>query len=126
MSRNWFVFGVMSVVLGCGGDGPSVPPDTGTVMVRVVTTGSGVDPDGYTIQVTPLLSSGMAVTGTGILPQEVRSRDAVVNFVGVPAGDVKVELTDVEASCAVIGSNEETVQVKARATVDVRFDVICQ
>ena len=85
-------------------------PGAGAIAVSTVTTGSPVDPDGYTVTVDDGPSQHIAPTG-------------VVMFAGLAVGSHTVRLTGVAANCAVNGS--VTVNVPLLGTVAVTFSVIC-
>ncbi len=86
------------------------PP--GTLTVSTSTTGSSLDPDGYT------------VTVDGGSPQPIGT-NASVNYANLPAGDHAVALADVAPNCTVTGANPETVTVPAGGTATAAFSVSC-
>jgi hypothetical protein len=84
----------------------------GDLDVSATTTGSEIDPDGYSVSVDGGAPLALAVDGT-------------VTFPGLPAGDHEVELSGVASNCAVAGDNPRTVAVLAGGTVSTEFDVTC-
>jgi hypothetical protein len=90
----------------------ALPPAVGELVVTTVTSGPGVDPDGY------------AVAIGGGAGQPIGS-NATVSVANVPAGASTVELSDVAANCAVGGQNPREVSVPAGGSVEVRFAITC-
>jgi len=84
---------------------------TGSLTVSTSTTGSNLDPDGYT------------VTLDGTSSQTIAINDAVT--VTGPAGDHPVALSGVAANCTVSGVNPRTVTVPAGGTGSTTFAVTC-
>lgn len=96
----------------CGDDETTGPQPTGSVEVTTSTTGSSLDPDGYTV---------IVAGGTG---QPIGVEETVtVNEVATDARSV--ELTDAADNCTVDGDNPRDVTVAADATVSTTFDVNC-
>jgi hypothetical protein len=96
-----------SVAVNCaavGGDG--------TLTVTTSTTGSNLDPDGYTVTV-----------DAGAASQPIATNGSV-SFTG-PAGDHQVALSGLAANCSVSGANPRTVNVPAGGTASTTFDVSC-
>src|SRR5256885_3641470 len=81
---------------------------TGTLTVSNSTTGSNLDPDGYTVTV-----SGSAGTTSQTL-----ATDGNVPFANVPAGSYQVTLSGAAANCTVTNANPQTVNVAAGGTAD--------
>src|SRR5947199_288635 len=90
---------------------PSLPLP-GALAVSAITTGSSLDPDGYTVTVDGDQSSRIATTG-------------VVTFTGLAAGDHRVARTGVAGNCSVRGDNPRTVTVPAGGTGSTTFSVSC-
>ena len=90
---------------------PSLPLP-GALAVSAITTGSSLDPDGYTVTADGDQSSGIATTG-------------VVTFTGLAGGDHRVALSDVAGNCAVGGDNPRTVTVVAGVLGTTAFTVGC-
>ncbi len=103
----------------CGSSTSIDQQGQGRVEVVVATTGSSVDPNGYTVRV-----QSTAGTGTST-PQEFDANlnDDIV-FTQVPAGPATVTLTDVSANCTV-PDNPREITVPNQDIVNVRFDVSC-
>ncbi len=85
---------------------------TGTIQVTTSTTGTSLDPDGYTIA----LDGGVPVTiGTG----------ATHSFTPVSAGSHSLTLAGLAPNCASTDPNPRTVSVTAGGTTNVAFPVEC-
>ena len=104
--------GAGAIAAACGGDEPAAPPLPGSIQVTVATTGSDLDPDGYTIT-----ADGGASEPVGV--------DGSVTFSGLPPGDHNVALEGVAANCAVAGGNSRTVTVTAGQTAGAVFTITC-
>ncbi|MEJ2541466.1 MAG: hypothetical protein P8188_16110, partial [Gemmatimonadota bacterium] len=90
-------------------------PPTGSLTVDVTTTGTEVDPDGYTVSV------------DGTLTQLISSNGSVT-FEELAPGDHVVRLTNVAANCRVTTDpvpNPRTVSVVSDASVATAFSVYC-
>ena len=87
-------------------------PAPGNLTVTTSTTGSSLDPDGYTVTVDGALSRAIAINGS-------------VTFTGLSAGSHSVALSGVAANCVVSGGNSKTATVPAGGTVTASFTVIC-
>jgi Tol biopolymer transport system component len=88
-------------------------PRLGSVRVTTATTGTELDPDGYTAMVIDGPSLPVPVNGTTTVPN-------------VREGQRMVTLGDVAANCAIAGADTVTVTVQLGATVDAAFSVQCQ
>ncbi len=106
MSRLW----VALTLAGCG-DGPA-DPGTGAVEVTTVSTGQGLDTDGYSVE----------VAGAGTL--EIGT-NATAELAAVPAGDVEVRLTGVRGNCKIQAPHPRLLRVVAGETFRTHFDVVC-
>ncbi len=95
----------------CGGDGSTEPTD-GSIAVAISTTGTNLDPDGYSV----------ALPGDPLQPVGV---NGVLTISNVAAGDWSVPLYGVAANCAVAGLNPVAVTVTNGATAEVEFAVVC-
>jgi len=84
----------------------------GTLTVMTGTTGSNLDPDGYT------------VTVDGTVSQPIATMNGSATF-SVPAGANPVALSGVASNCAVSGANAGTVAVTAGGTGTATFAVTC-
>src|SRR5207245_2574887 len=87
-------------------------PAPGNLTVTTSTTGSSLDPDGYTVTVDGALSRAIAINGS-------------VTFTGLSAGSHSVALSGVAANCVVSGGNSKTATVPAGGTVTASFTGIC-
>ncbi len=76
------------------------------------TTGSNVDPDGYTVTVDGGASQPIGTNGS-------------VTFTALPAGNHTVALSGVAGNCSVSGGNSQTVNVPAGGTASTSFAVSC-
>lgn len=84
----------------------------GDLDVTTVTTGSDLDPDGYTVTVDSTTSQAMGTNAT-------------VRFTALAEGSHTVELSGVSANCAVSGENPRTVTVLGGSVAITTFDVTC-
>lgn len=85
---------------------------TGSVRVTMSTSGSELDPDGYTLTLDGSGAQAVGINGTR-------------TFSGVVIGDHDVEVTGVADNCAVQGDNPRSVTVTNGATTQVDIDVVC-
>jgi hypothetical protein len=90
----------------------SIVGPTGALQVSTSTSGSDLDPNGYSVIV-----DGSGSRSIGINDQ--------VTLTGLPPGDHSVELGGVASNCGVNGSNPRTVNVQAGGTASVAFTVTC-
>lgn len=88
------------------------PPTTGSVTVSVATTGSNLDPDGYSVSVDG--GSSQAISDNGS-----------VTFSNLPSGSHAVSLSDLASNCSA-GSTSQTVTVPAGGSTSASFAVTCQ
>src|SRR5438128_2192609 len=88
------------------------PPQTGNLTVTASTTGSNLDPDGYTATVDGGASQSVGTNGS-------------VTFPGLSAGSHSVALSGVAANCSVSGANPQTVTVPSGGTATASFAVSC-
>ena len=88
----------------------------GRIQVTAATTGSDLDPDGYSVRVQDAgfldSSYGVAANGTVTIP-------------GLVAGDYVVALQEVAANCEFTSPTPQTVAVPSGGTAVVRFDGAC-
>jgi hypothetical protein len=95
-------FGVTCAATGGG---------TGSLTVTTSTTGSNLDPDGYTVTIDGSFSQSIATNGS-------------VTFTG-PSGDHSLALSGMASNCTVGGANPRTVSVPAGGTATTTFSVSC-
>jgi len=88
---------------------------TGNLMVSNSTTGSDLDPDGYTVTV-----SGSAGTAS-----QTMATNGNVTFANVPAGSYQVTLSGAAANCTVTSANPQTANVPSGGTATTSFTVSC-
>ena len=89
----------------------ALPPPTGDLTVAASTTGSSLDPDGYTVTVD---GSSQAVATNGS-----------ITFAGLAQGSHTVSLSGVASNCTVSGSNPRTISVPGGGTASTTFSVSC-
>ena len=93
--------------------GQSPPVDeTGDLDVTTATTGSDVDPDGYTVTVDGTTNQPIGIDGS-------------ITFSGLSAGSHTVTLSGVAPNCAVGGGNSQTVTVASGGTATTSFTITC-
>lgn len=85
---------------------------TGSLTVTIGTTGTDLDPDGYSVSVDSGAGQAVAVNGA-------------VTVSGLSAGGHSVTLAGVTTNCTVGGANPRAVTVAAGAPTSVVFDVAC-
>ena len=85
---------------------------TGNLTVTSTTTGSNLDPDGYTVTVDGNSSKAIGTNGS-------------VTFSGLSAGSHSVALSGVASNCTVSGANPQTVTVPSGGTASTTFSVSC-
>ena len=91
----------------------AIPPTTGDLTVTTNTSGSDLDPDGYTVTVDQAASQSIATTSGS------------ATFPGLPAGNHSVLLSGVASNCTVSGANPRTVNVVAGSGGSTAFAVTC-
>jgi len=84
---------------------------SGALTVTTSTTGSNVDPDGYTVTVDGTVSQAIAINGSATF--------------SVPAGANPVALSGVASNCSVSGANPGTVTVAAGGSGTATLAVTC-
>src|SRR4051812_40374948 len=95
----------------CGGGDIIAPPNSGTLELTTITTGSDLDPDGYSFQI----DGGDA--------QTVGINDKATS--NVPAGSHTVQLAGLAPTCTVSGDNPQTVTITAGQTTAITFSITC-
>jgi hypothetical protein len=88
-------------------------PTTGSVTVRVTTTGSPPDPGGYIARL------------NGAEPGRLLAGTDQATFSGVPVGDHTVSLTGFEPSCRATEGESRPVTVAAGVESELVFEIIC-
>jgi Tol biopolymer transport system component len=99
------------IIASCGDEGPS-DLGTGSVEVTTVSTGQGLDADGYIVE----------VRGAGTL---AIGDNATATFAEAPAGDLEVRLTGLRGNCTVQAPHPRLVRVVAGETSRTHFTVAC-
>ena len=105
------LFAAVLFSAGCGDDNGTSPPQTGTLSVTTVTTGSNVDADGYTFSVNGGAAQAIAANATASVSS-------------LSPGSYTVVLSGVAANCTVDNASK-TATVTAGATAPVTFNVVC-
>jgi Tol biopolymer transport system component len=102
----------LPVTVVVGGEVPATfevtcvsPPRTASLAVRVVTTGTDLDPDGYALLVDPLPSRPVQLTDS-------------TSFDDLAIGPHAVRLEGLAGNCEVRGENPLTIEVGAEAAVE--------
>jgi hypothetical protein len=93
--------------------GGAPAPTTGDLNVTASTTGSNLDPDGYT------------VTLDGTDSRSISTNNGSVTYTGLAAGSHNVTLSGEAGNCTVSGGKSRTVTVSAGATASTSFAVSC-
>jgi Tol biopolymer transport system component len=105
-----------ALALACNGDNLSDPgtgsAGTGSIQIEIATTGSAVDPDGYTLEVDagPALAVGVSTT---------------LQSANLTQGNHSVRLSGLAPNCSVSGDNPRTVAVAQGEAIVVRFSIDC-
>src|SRR5206468_2250745 len=89
----------------------SCAPTTGSLKVTTSTTGSNLDPDGYTVVVDGSQSQAIGINSS-------------VTFSGLSTGNHSVQLSGLAQNCTV-SSNPRTVSITAGTTTATTFSVSC-
>jgi hypothetical protein len=90
-----------------------VPPATGLLSVGIATTGSDLDPDGYSLTI-----AGPAYQERSIGTNETKS-------LSLPVGAYSLTLDSVRFNCQVRSANPQHVEVAVAATPPVQFTIGC-
>ncbi|MGD8427501.1 MAG: IPT/TIG domain-containing protein [Balneolaceae bacterium] len=85
---------------------------SGTLEVSVSTSGSDLDPDGYTLKL-----------DTGEL--RALSKNDTVTFKGLEAGEYEMELKDIADNCSSNGTNPRTVNISNGPKTSTSFSITC-
>jgi hypothetical protein len=114
MSRQPSLLLLLLGSTACGGvTTPSnPPPDLGAIRVHVVTHGSAIDPDGYTV----------------VLDYEDSARVGIqdsLTLSRLQKGSHSLQLADLDPACQVSAANPQTVTVTGGQSAIARFDVVC-
>jgi hypothetical protein len=88
------------------------PANSGTLRVITATTGSSVDPDGYSFAVDGGTTQPIGVQATATLANE-------------PSGSHSVQLSGLASNCTIQGANPLSVTVPAGGSADVSFAITC-
>jgi hypothetical protein len=100
---------------GCGQDTMmTMMAPRGSVEVTTVTSGSAIDPDGYTVRIAGGTRDELQSIGT----------NATITVSNLDAGTYVLSLEDVAANCTV-ANNDRTITVAVDATTRETFNVQC-
>lgn len=88
------------------------PPGSGSIAVTATTSGSSLDPDGYTIRVDQGSSQTLTINGTRTVGS-------------LTAGPHTAQLGGLATNCTVAGDNPRSVTVTAGQTATVAFAITC-
>ncbi|PYP61567.1 MAG: hypothetical protein DMD37_13155, partial [Gemmatimonadetes bacterium] len=91
---------------------PGTAQALGNLTVSTSTTGSNLDPDGYTVAVDGGPGQAIGINGS-------------LSFTNLAAGSHSVTLSGVAANCTVSGGNSQTVSVPSGGTATAAFTVSC-
>jgi len=100
------------LVWSCTGDYVTGPAAKGTIIVTVSTSGSDLDPDGFTVSLDHRGARPVAANGA-------------LTFEDVPAGDHEVELGGSAANCGPEGGSLQNVLLTDGDAMNVTFQVRC-
>jgi len=92
---------------------PPPPGSSGNLTASAATTGSSLDPDGYTVTVDQTAS------------QPIASNGGSATFSGLATGSHSVALSGVAPNCTVSGGNTQMVTVPSGGTATVSFSATC-
>jgi hypothetical protein len=92
---------------------PTTDRETGTLMVKPLTKGVNVDPDGYTIYLDDSESRSVPPTGTAV-------------FEGVTAGEHEVRIDGIAENCLLWGKPTRKADVPAGGLDVIRFNLTCR
>jgi Tol biopolymer transport system component len=90
----------------------ALPPTTGTLTITTITTGSSLDPDGYTA----------SVDGGS---EQFIGANATLTISDLAAGSHTVALTGLANNCAVVGTNSRDLTLAAGGNITIAFLVDC-
>jgi Tol biopolymer transport system component len=110
------IFAALSLV-ACGDDSNAPAPIAGSVEVTATTTGTSLDPDGYTVVLDP--------QGPGTQSQSLAANGGTASFSDVAPGQHTVELQGFAGNCVVSPRTSQPVSVAAGKTSSVAFSVVC-
>ena len=99
-------------LLACGGDAPTDVPEVGTLVLHTETTGEGLDPDGYAIQLDGQAPRPIGLNDSLITPNLVR-------------GVHSVEVSGLADNCFLEAGNPLSVAVLPDVRTEVALIVTC-
>ncbi len=109
---------LLGLLASCGTEAPmppgpgTPPPSTGSLTLTMATTGTAIDPDGYTVT----LGSGQPLA-LGV--------NATLTLADLASGDWVVRVGGVANNCALGGDNPRNVFVPASGNAQLAFTVAC-
>src|SRR6266516_4523282 len=92
---------------------PPPPGGSGNLTATATTSGSNLDPDGYT------------VTVDGTTSQPIATNGGSVTFTGLASGSHTVAISGVAPNCTVSGGTSQTVSVPSGGTATASFSATC-
>jgi hypothetical protein len=110
--RSLLAFAALLLLLSTACHEVVVEPGPGTLIVNASTTGTSLDPDGYTITVDGALTATIATNGTSSFPDLAFGMHTVV-------------LTGLAMNCTVADANPRTIAVSGGQTTETTFDIAC-
>src|SRR5438309_620371 len=119
VASNCTVSTPLTVMVSLLGSGTAAFPvscaPAGDLTVSASTTGSNLDPDGYTV----------TLDGNASTSQPLATNGGTATFNAVAAGSHSVALSGVATNCTVSGPNPQSVTVPAGGTASASFTVNC-
>jgi hypothetical protein len=88
------------------------PPGSGSVQITTATSGSSLDPDGYTVSLDGGNPQAVSINGT-------------LSIGSIPPGSHSVRLSEEAANCTVAGDNPRAVTISSGQTAPVQFAITC-
>lgn len=113
------LFGFLLILNACGSEEPAPTPTpnepdpTGSILVKITTTGRDDDPEGYTLNV------------EGSAPREVAA-NSEISIPDQRLGRFTIELSNIANHCTGSGNMVREVNVTADGTATVEFEVDCK
>ncbi|HVD33437.1 MAG TPA: hypothetical protein VNC19_07660 [Gemmatimonadales bacterium] len=88
------------------------PPSSGSVQITTATSGSSLDPDGYTVSLDGGNPQAVTINGT-------------LSIGSIAAGSHSVRLSEEASNCAISGDNPRAVTISSGQTATVQFAITC-
>lgn len=103
----------ISVLASCGGGDELVRPTEGSILINTTTSGSDLDPDGYSVTVDDN-------------PEQAVGTSDELAVTNLDPGEHNVALTGVIQNCTLGGAGRRAVNVIAGDTVNITFRITCE